>query len=93
MKKIKFPIQIIYAEKNLQINLNLFCEKGTNIYKFLSSNSKLLKKYINIKKEKINIGIFGKKKDLNYIIKNGDRLEIYRNLFFDPKLRRKKNIK
>ena len=40
-----------------------------------------------------DIGVFGKVKNLDYIIKPNDRLEIYAKIIADPKIRRKKIAK
>lgn len=42
------------------------------------------------KLEQINCGVFGKIVTLNEPLKDGDRVEIYRNLFFDPKASRRR---
>lgn len=41
--------------------------------------------------EPLQIGIFGQKVDLNYVLQSGDRVEIYRALTINPKdIRRKR---
>lgn len=42
------------------------------------------------KLEQLNCGVFGKIVALNESLKDGDRVEIYRNLFFDPKQSRRR---
>jgi len=34
--------------------------------------------------------VYGKLKDMTYIIKNNDRIEIYEKVLVDPKIKRKK---
>ena len=46
-----------------------------------------------IQKADFDIGVYGKIKDLDYIIKPNDRLELYKKIIADPKMRRKKIAK
>ncbi len=39
------------------------------------------------------VGIYGKRVDLNQLLCNGDRLEIYRPLSVDPKVARRARVK
>lgn len=39
------------------------------------------------------VGVYSQKKPLDYILKNNDRVEIYRSLISDPMKRRKKRAK
>lgn len=47
---------------------------------------------VNFNFYKNNVGIYNKLVHLNKKIKNGDRIEIYRNLIIDPKERRRKKV-
>ena len=40
--------------------------------------------------EQLHCGIFGRRVTLNDLPQEGDRIEIYRNLFFDPKQSRRR---
>ena len=40
--------------------------------------------------KKTPVGVYGKLKDMTYIIKNNDRIEIYEKVLVDPKIKRKK---
>lgn len=51
--------------------------------------SGLLEKFTAIDLTTQTIGIFSKKVDLTAIPRHGDRIEIYRPLFMDPKERRR----
>jgi putative ubiquitin-RnfH superfamily antitoxin RatB of RatAB toxin-antitoxin module len=42
--------------------------------------------------EKIKLGVFGKLKDLNYILNQGDRIEIYRPLIANPMDARRRRV-
>lgn len=76
-------IKIVYALPKKQYIIDIKIKNGKNL-------NYLLKKYDIFKiipkvEIKNNIGIYGKIINLNYILKNGDRIEIYRNLLQDPR--------
>ncbi|AYN24805.1 RnfH family protein [Buchnera aphidicola] len=82
-------VTVIYALPNIQyINEVKICSNSTVKDAILASN--LLNKVKNIQFYKKNVGIYNKLVHLNEKIKNGDRIEIYRNLIIDPKERRRK---
>ena len=39
------------------------------------------------------VGVWGEKKDLNYLLQSADRVEIYRTLQVDPKVARRERFK
>ena len=81
MAEKDIPVKIIYIKNNIQIVFNLFFKKGDSIKFLFFKYSKILQKYINIKGN-ISIGVFGIKKEPEYIIKYGDRIEIYQDLLY-----------
>lgn len=86
MDQIKsLQIEICYATINLQISISLVVLENTSIYEALLQSG-LLSKYQHEINLTINqVGIYGKLKSLNTILKENDRIEIYRPLIFDPK--------
>ena len=91
MKKNKICVNIIFAKRNEQINLHVEIEEKAKISYIFSYCNDILNKYIDI--NNIQFGVFGIIKDLNYEVKKGDRIEIYRNLSLDPIIRRKNLLK
>jgi putative ubiquitin-RnfH superfamily antitoxin RatB of RatAB toxin-antitoxin module len=91
MKKNKICINIIVAKTNEQINFYMEIEEHTNISYIISYCNNILNKYVDV--NNIQFGVFGITKELNYKVKNGDRIEIYRNLLLDPIIRRKNLLK
>lgn len=89
MKTIK--VTVIYALPNIQyinkVNIN---SNSTVKDAILASN--LLNLVKNIQFYRNNVGIYNKLVCLNSNLKNGDRIEIYRNLIIDPKERRRKRL-
>tara|TARA_S200000501_G_C20297592_1_gene514336 strand:- start:200 stop:496 length:297 start_codon:yes stop_codon:yes gene_type:complete len=93
MDKKKVNIQVCYASKNSYqlIDLNL---KNANILEAIYKSGILFRfPEINLKFNRV--GVFGKLKDLRYILNNNDRVEIYRSLQIGPmelrRLRERKN--
>ncbi|MCW5196489.1 RnfH family protein [Buchnera aphidicola (Pemphigus obesinymphae)] len=88
MNKIK--VTVIYALPNIQFLRKIIIKSGSTVEDaLLASNIISEDKKINIYKNKI--GIYGIITHLKHIVKEGDQIEIYRNLTIDPKeLRRKK---
>lgn len=43
--------------------------------------------------DKLNVGIFSKPRSLDWVLAEGDRIEIYRELYQDPKVARLKRAK
>jgi len=84
----KIAIEVAYALPTEQIILNLDVAEGTNLEEAIVA-SQILQKYpeINLKTQKM--GIFGKVKKAGEILRQGDRIEIYRPLIIDPKEARK----
>jgi len=52
--------------------------------------SGMLKRYPDINLLKNKVGVFGKVRELDYVLKQGDRVEIYRPLIADPKEARRR---
>ncbi|QCI21559.1 RnfH family protein [Buchnera aphidicola (Hyadaphis tataricae)] len=89
MKTIK--VTVVYALPNIQHFIVVCMNIGdtvkdsiikSNITKFMENNSLY----------HLQVGIYNKKVSLNSKIKDGDRIEIYRNLIVDPKERRRKKV-
>ncbi|MXP67236.1 RnfH family protein [Pantoea sp. Aalb] len=90
MSNIK--ISIVYALTYKQYLCNLNVPIGTTVKEaIIASNFLVLHKEIDLDKNKV--GIFNKLVELNSLLKNGDRVEIYRPLIRDPKEIRRQRIK
>ena len=76
-------IKVYYCFPNDNYKINsINIESDTNIGYFIHNILGLNKK--------TPVGVYGKLKDISYIIKNGDRIEIYEKILADPKIKRKK---
>ena len=85
-------IEIIYAlpeEQNLKV---ISVSDGTNVKEAIEASG-LLEIYPEIDLDKTKVGIFSKVTKLDELLRDGDRIEIYRPLIADPKeMQRKKAL-
>lgn len=82
-------IQLIYALPECPTIIDCQMPKGANILQAITESNILETCHITLENHKI--GIYGNLVDLNYILNDGDRIEIYRPLINDPKeIRRKR---
>lgn len=83
-------ITVIYALSNIQYIKEVNIRSNSTVKDAILASNLLNKMKKNIQYFKNKIGIYNKLVRLNTNLKNGDRIEIYRNLIIDPKERRKK---
>lgn len=81
-------IEVIYATLEQQEIIELAIKPGTTIEQAII-NSGVLIKHPEINLESFDVGIFSQIKPLDYVLKTGDRIEIYRPLIADPKAKRR----
>lgn len=90
-------IEVAYAGSNeaaKQSILKLQVVNGINIKQAIDASS-ILSKHLEIDLQTNKVGIFGNIKTLSTVVKNGDRIEIYRKLYLEPnesRLQRAKNL-
>jgi uncharacterized protein len=78
------PIEIAYALPAQQIILKLQIEEGATAEQAIRVSG-ILEKFPEIDLEQNKIGIFGKLGKLDAVLREHDRVEIYRPLIADPK--------
>lgn len=76
-------VEFIYAKPNEPYFMSLSVPENSTIEDVIRASG-VLEKFSELILEKLNVGIFGKKKTLNDIVTTGDRVEIYRSLLIDP---------
>ncbi|MBC8494059.1 MAG: RnfH family protein [Candidatus Thioglobus sp.] len=81
-------IEVAYALENKQTLLSLEVEEGITLQQAIEISG-ILDKYQQIDLLKDKTGIFGKMAKLDTILREKDRVEIYRPLIADPKQVRK----
>lgn len=82
-------IELIYALPDEQDLIAIQVEAGTNVEQAIEQSG-LLKRYPQINLQENKVGIFSKVTQLDTILREGDRIEIYRPLIADPKEVRKR---
>ena len=82
-------IETAYALEEVQYLFAEQVEEGTTVEQALQ-NSKLLKEVPGINIDKV--GIFGKLVNSDTVLREGDRIEVYRPLKADPRDRRRQKV-
>ena len=86
----KISVELVYATAGQQDLHLLEVEQGTTVEQLIELSG-ILEKYPEIDLKKINkVGIFGKLTKINTVLREKDRVEIYRPLIADPKEVRRK---
>ena len=86
-------VEIAYALPEEQVIISIKVPTIFNVHQAIEKSG-IQKKFPSIDLSKNKVGIFGKKTTLNHLLKDRDRIEIYRPLILDPKeMRRKRAAK
>ena len=86
-------VEIAYALPEEQVIISIKVPTIFNVQQAIEKSG-IQKKFPCIDLSKNKVGIFGKKTTLNHLLKDRDRIEIYRPLILDPKeMRRKRAAK
>jgi putative ubiquitin-RnfH superfamily antitoxin RatB of RatAB toxin-antitoxin module len=81
-------IEVAYALPDEQVILVVEVAEGTTIEQAINVSG-ILEKYSDIDLSKQKVGLFGKLKKMDHVLRASDRIEIYRPLIADPKEVRK----
>ena len=84
-------VEIVYAMPEKQTVLSCDVAAGTTVEAAIKQ-SELLSIHPEIDLQAQSVGIFSEKVSLAHVVKDGDRVEIYRALIQDPKARRMKKV-
>jgi putative ubiquitin-RnfH superfamily antitoxin RatB of RatAB toxin-antitoxin module len=86
-----FPVQVSCAMEDTSVVITVHVKRGTTIREaFELSNIRKIAK--NVKLVEGQVGIFSEIKPLDTIVRENDRIEIYRPLATPPKETRKKRL-
>ncbi len=85
-------IEIIYAKSSVVQRLKRKVEAGTTIREAIEGSG-ILQRNPEISLAKNAVGIFSQKKQLQDVVRSGDRIEIYTPLLVDPKEARRRRAK
>lgn len=89
MSDEKIYVELVYALPTEQLLLKSEVPKGTTIAEAVKLSG-ILGKFPEIDLEKGKFGIFGKLSKVDTVLREKDRIEIYRPLIADPKEVRRK---
>lgn len=81
-------IELVHPLANEQALLALQVSSGTTVAQAIEQSG-LLQQYPSLKGQALRVGIFAKPCPLWHLVKDGDRIEIYRPLCIDPKSARR----
>ena len=81
-------VEVAYALAEKQSLISLEVEEGTTLKDAIEASG-ILEKYNEIDLSKQQVGIFSKFATLDTVLREKDRVEIYRSLIADPKEVRK----
>jgi len=82
-------IEVAYALPEEQVLITLDVEQGTTVEQAVKLSG-VLEKFPDIDLTKNKLGIFGKSTKGDQVLRDKDRVEIYRPLIADPKESRRK---
>ena len=85
----KYFIEVIYALPEEQQLFTLDVEQGTTVEQAIKLSG-ILEKYPELDLDINKVGIFGKVLKKDEVLRDKDRIEIYRPLIADPKESRRK---
>jgi hypothetical protein len=77
-------VEVAYAKPDQQVIVQLNLPEGSTVAQAISKSG-LLQQFPELDVQSANVGVFGKVCALNQLIKQADRIEIYRPLLNDPK--------
>lgn len=84
-------VEVAYATPDEQVIIPLDAEIEATIEQIIGSSG-VLQKFPEIDLSKNKVGVFSVQKKLTDTLRDGDRVEIYRDLIIDPKQARKNRL-
>ena len=85
----EISIEVVYALPHEQILLKLQAPQNTTVDRVLRLSG-IMERYPEIDLDKNKLGIYGKLTKADVVLRDRDRIEIYRPLLADPKETRRK---
>jgi putative ubiquitin-RnfH superfamily antitoxin RatB of RatAB toxin-antitoxin module len=89
MDAATFPVEVCYASDAVQFRRALQVPAGTTIEQALAISG-VAQEVAEVDLATMPVGVFGKKKPLDTLLRPHDRVEIYRALIADPKTARRR---
>ena len=77
-------VEVVFATPQKQELVSVQLEEGSRLGDAIEQSG-MAEKFDNFEVDPDRVGIFGKKASLDQVLRDGDRVEIYRPLLADPK--------
>jgi putative ubiquitin-RnfH superfamily antitoxin RatB of RatAB toxin-antitoxin module len=87
--KKSIQVEVVYGLAEEQALLSVSVPDGSEIRDVILA-SNIIEQFPDIDLDKVKVGLFGKLTKMNQIVRERDRIEIYRPLIADPKEVRKR---
>lgn len=87
-KAASLHVEVAYARPDIQVLIPLVVEEGTTLESAIRQSG-VLEQFPEINLAENKVGVFGKLGKLDQVLREKDRVEIYRHLIADPKQVRK----
>lgn len=87
-----FTVELVYALPGEQTLLSLEVAPGTTVREAIELSG-IRSRSVAIDLERDKVGIYGKRVSLETVLRDGDRVEIYRPLIADPKDARRRRVR
>jgi len=84
----QIAVEVGYARPDEQVIVALQVPRGTTLREAIEQSG-ILERFPEIDLARNKVGVFGKLNKPAYVLRSGDRVEIYRSLLADPKEIRK----
>ena len=91
-RKNLLRMEVVYALPDQQVLTLLEVEEGASVREAIESSG-ILRQFPEIELVPGRVGIFGNPVDPDSLLRDGDRVEIYRSLEADPKETRRRRVK
>ena len=86
-------VEVVYAKPEIQTLLSVSVDENRTVAEAIVQ-SEILNQFSELDLKTLSVGIFSTPCKLDHVVKNGDRIEIYRPLQNDPKdARRQRALK
>jgi len=85
----KIEVEVAFADPKKQLIIPLMVEPGTTVGEAINL-SQIAKEFPDYNMDELNVGVFSKSCKRDQVLKEFQRVEIYRPLIADPKEVRKK---
>ncbi|RJF95417.1 RnfH family protein [Noviherbaspirillum saxi] len=87
----EIQVQVCYARPDLQFLKEICIAQGATIRNAIEASG-LLRELPDVDLTTLRTGIYGKLKELDTVLRDHDRVEIYRPLIADPKDARRRRV-